>query len=848
MINEPLIIHKLEQYRLFWKVRHFIDRCLFKTSKSIYGIRETSYNEYAKISAFRGLIQVSNNQFFLAIISVIIIQYLNSFVAPWALKFGFCKPDSSAYTALLGAVASIGAIFIGLYYAAISTIGSAIYARIPNNIRDLLANERLGYAYMSTLAYMTFTCLIFLAIHMIGFPPAYLAVLFIILLSGIGIIAFVKLGQRAFYFFDPTKLTISLFADLTSYLRHAQPNAFRWLDPSFQDHAKRLAFRAVDALDTLCDIAKGEIHLNGQPYANVAEKVCFFLAMYQDAKRTIPTNSLWYSQKYVQRNWYKTDETYLHTATITCTQIPPETVPDKNWLDDRLIGIIKQCIIVNYNAERFDLVLRLLDALDFYLQKAVDNLFIMRAYDVLDDIVNAFLESLPPEQDFLKNTEKLERVAIFERVSNLCINILLKFVKYSEVQTRSHFEKKIASVNWKSKADLYRHGFLPHLLKQIETFHQQLSFERDCESKFVSPNWYLTELIVLAETRIYSECIDELIVKCVNKFTKWSEICNKKKRFWLSAALQSRELEYWNKVEHHFRMIEDTWNNLINEKHINGLLWPILDLNSLKATISMRQKALLGGISKQSNLLSLLHRPEDFPDYAGQFLHFTAHSVLRAICEPDESLLMATYKPFFYASITKFQELRPKIKPDYWRFESQFNVAAAPIIDLLDISGYAKLMSALYNKPSLWEEVNKTWNEYLSDKDTPKDGLKFFAACVNITDSGLGIAYRGITRTSWKQEIERILYELPRKTKYHKGMHIIPYEEVEHHDPLVRLFARERMGSFYDGIDVFIAEFIHKNEKYKDLEFGRRRERLIDDIEREKKHHEESTPLEQDEA
>jgi hypothetical protein len=353
MINKPLILHRLEQHRLFWTIRHFVNSCFFKISRSIYGIKETSFQEYEKFQAFRGLIQVSQNQFLFALISSAVIQYLNTYIAPWALKIGFPSPDSSTYTALLGAVAGIGGVFIGLYYAAISTIGSAIYARIPNNIRDLLANERLGYAYMSTLAFMTFTSLILIAIHMIGFPPAYLALVFIILLSGIGIIAFVKLGQRAFFFFDPTKLAISLFADLTSHLRHAQPNAFRWLDPSFQNHAKRLAHRSADALDTLCDIAKSEIHLNGQPYANVAEQVCFFLAMYQDAKKTIPTNSRWYSQKYIQRNWYKTDETYLHSATATCTQISPETVPDNNWLDDRLVRIITQCAIVNYSAERF---------------------------------------------------------------------------------------------------------------------------------------------------------------------------------------------------------------------------------------------------------------------------------------------------------------------------------------------------------------------------------------------------------------------------------------------------------------------------------------------------------------
>ncbi len=209
----------------------------------------------------------------------------------------------------------------------------------------------------------------------------------------------------------------------------------------------------------------------------------------------------------------------------------------------------------------------------------------------------------------------------------------------------------------------------------------------------------------------------------------------------------------------------------------------------------------------------------------------TAHHIVQALCDNDIKLLRGTYAPFLMASISKFHELRPKASPDSWRFQPQFNIAAAPLMDLLDISGYAKLMSEFHKDQGMWAEVVKTWDAYLKDKETHKDTLQFFAACVSLVDRSLGIPFRGITRTSWKQQMDRMVDGLPKIQKDADG-HGIPLPETQHDSLLVRVFAGGQLGSLCDGIDIFVYEYFGKAPGAEGLSFGGRRERFGEQMQR----------------
>ena len=178
---------------------------------------------------------------------------------------------NDTYSTLLATVAGMGGVFIGLYYAATIAISGAIYSRVPNNIRDLLARERVGNVYMQFLALLTYSSVILLSMKAAGFAANKLAALLVVLGAGISVIAFVKLGARAFYLFDPTSLANELVQQIKRSYDQVGPRQFRWLDPSFQSYAYRTARQSLDTVETLAEITGKEEKLNAQPYATLCQ-------------------------------------------------------------------------------------------------------------------------------------------------------------------------------------------------------------------------------------------------------------------------------------------------------------------------------------------------------------------------------------------------------------------------------------------------------------------------------------------------------------------------------------------------------------------------------------------------
>ncbi len=95
--------------------------------------------------------------------------------------------------------------------------------------------------YMRFLSFITFSSIVLLGLKSAGFRPISLAAFVLLLGAGISIIAFVKLGARAFYLFDPTTLSVGLVEQIQDAYLQTLPGQYRWNDPSFQNYAYQKA-------------------------------------------------------------------------------------------------------------------------------------------------------------------------------------------------------------------------------------------------------------------------------------------------------------------------------------------------------------------------------------------------------------------------------------------------------------------------------------------------------------------------------------------------------------------------------------------------------------------------------
>src|SRR4030066_231483 len=156
------------QFRAFWKAKASVARLFFFIKRLFFKFRYGLREEETNFRTLRDILKVTQAQIILAIVLSIGLQVIDPYLKPFYNYINIKIPDDSDYVTFLATISGIGGVFIGLYYAGISGVGSAIYSRVPNNIRDLLARERIGNVYMRYLALLTFMGLCLIGLRILG--------------------------------------------------------------------------------------------------------------------------------------------------------------------------------------------------------------------------------------------------------------------------------------------------------------------------------------------------------------------------------------------------------------------------------------------------------------------------------------------------------------------------------------------------------------------------------------------------------------------------------------------------------------------------------------------------------
>lgn len=829
MLNTVFL--SLAQARLFWRAKKALSHLGFISYRMLFGMKHWIREESTTTKSLWFLLKSTLVQLVLVPLTVFGLQITNSYFVSLFTEIGFTLPKDNYYGTLLATVIGAGGLFIGLYYAAISVLGSAIYAKVPNNIRDLLAKEQVGNAYMGCIAVFTYFGVCLLIFHALGREPIILAIPLLLLGAGLTIIGFVRLGARAFYLSDPTTLSDRLFKQLRQCYLQMQAGGYRWSDQSFQNHAHRVAQTTIETLTTVSEIAEKESHLNGQPFANLCKRLLLFLVYYETRKKSIPTDSLWYEKRAVHPDWYQTGDTETSLAHDTSTGLQPKLASDPRWMEAAILPIVKRCLDINIRNERYTLVNKLLGNLDIYVQQLAKEHQVESAFNLIRDVFSHCEALIFVKKNKVVIEEPLEHMQICEQLAMMPISLLLAYISAIGSYGRDKILQRIHHITWKSEKSIYRAGFAVHVLEQLEWLGPTLEFEERVEGGVISPAWYIQELIAQQEAKNLLTAMSFFYEKTGDLYKHWIETATSSKHPWLAAAMLSTELEYWNKLDHHANTLDDLWNDLNSDRRIEKLPWPSLDIDNLVEKKKQRKKELLKFTSTENIPLSLISRPESYPDFAGQFLHTVGEALLTAMCENDYDMVEALFKGYFYGSSLQFEQLKPKEAKLDRQNQIDLKIAVAPLLDLMDISGYAYLLSDYHDTLCLKETIVKVWDEYL-DQNSTQLRLKFFAAAVSLTESAFETAHRSINRTRWMQTIQRLLEELERQ-EVPPGPGIrrtySPPETVAiHKSPLVRIFARDSWGAYHgDGIDIFLAKYVRQREDGQNLDFGSRRNRDI---------------------
>lgn len=817
------------ELKAYWKARRATKNISLQLKSRKFLTTENIKNAKQKYGALQQILKQTQWSILATAFAAIALQYIDIYSAPIFHKIGMKVPDDTDYITFLSAIAGIGGVFIGLYYAALSAVGSAIYAKVPNNIRDLLAQERYGSLYMRLLSFITLLCIMLITLRITGQPRIITAIPLVTIFAGIGVIAFVKLGQRAFNLFDPTSLSHHIFEDLSKWIGIVRAGGYQWTDPSFQKHAYKNSVTGIETLLVLFDIAAKEPHQNGRPLVNLAARTTAFLIHYEKLKSQIPSESLWYQEKYKHKDWYSTSDIFTSIAHKSGTTLQPETVQDKFWLENRVQPELIRCFKINLYEGRFSEIVSTLNNLGNYAVSLARHGQIIRAIELTEEISEEFTKFLNPDNN-IKKLKEIEELSIAESIAALPISIILAQRDLTLATNTNTIQSKLKNINWTNKKAIYQQDLPVYLIPQLEWLQTRLEYEHLIEGHIVTPDWHQSELVCLADaTALYEST--ETLTKRAKKL--YEEIILKYKKLnknWLAAATLSREWEYWHKTALTADSWQKKWSTITAQQKLKELAWPKIEASTIETEINNRQEGILREMTDQNILLSFVDRPDEYPDYAGQFLHITGELIVDALIKNNSELAASLFGKYIFGCFLRFDKLRPKSGTD-WRVENEFKIAAAAILDLIEVSGYAKLLAEFHNNPDLWTKLEESWNQITSEKSGIQ-AATILNIIIKTAKGGFEIPHRSILRTSWSQQINNLLETLPRKHSNRRRA-IFGESEVDHPSKLVQAMAKERYGGFNSGFDIFVVYYFINKHNTDDFEPSWQQRELLKSIKQE---------------
>jgi hypothetical protein len=204
------------------------------------------------------------------------------------------------------------------------------------------------------------------------------------------------------------------------------------------------------------------------------------------------------------------------------------------------------------------------------------------------------------------------------------------------------------------------------------------------------------------------------------------------------------------------------------------------------------------------------------PDYLGHAVHRTGEACFEALANDDAELFAELFPPYFVGILMVTERVRPRLT----RYHAQQAVSwmAQPLMDLLDIGGYALIYSELHRKPELWQTAEKLFDRYCAPPEGA-DWLSLVAAMYRHQRTALGFTARSILRQGWQRSLSNQLSALERTA----GSDVFDAGEVDHESALIRCIAPE--GDLFDSVhfdasDVLVVRYLENLPVANGLDFG----------------------------
>lgn len=817
--SKPQREFELRRFPLFWDMRAFVLKTKFYFERFVFSAKNWGAERKIEIIVLYSIFKIVLFSFLLALVAVVLVKFIDDF---WVTKvlylpnyplFHFAANPATSENILL-TLAQISGVFLGLYFTAITVVVSTAYARVPGDVRKLLLSEKIGNKYIALIAFLGAASLLLLLGKASGYSPGILNISLVSVLGIIGIFGFLKLGYRVLDFFNPAELAPNLSADLIHWIDSATVDGYRWDDTSFPAHYQKQAERVLNTYKNLVDIIAREEASYGGSLLLLAEHALMLLEIYSERKHKIPSQSTWFERTNVHPNWLTADYTGIEMAIKTGTSLHPKQVPDVFWFESHIETILVKVLDALEQQKDTSQYVGVMNR----VQHAVGAL----SRNFLFEEAGRLLAVIKPKvfnhaRHFVPSVEKGDgevkdripfAIVIADYFGLAWLNRVLSLSLNYGDGIVAEFKSKIVGLDWRNPKSIYSIKSPRKVVEQLEYLLGGLRLEISVEGKIVSEGWYRQQLAGLGYVRFLDGELKVLVEELATNFPKEAEVLIGEKRYLLAAQVVQRGFEACNKLSSHLRAASEAYAELSGLRVEADIPWVTPDWQKLQNDIDAVHTRLVVAFGQLAEPLSKIPENKTIPDYFGQIFSVLGHECFNALNNGELDLFKNIFPCFFRAGLVAHDRLKPQLAGQ--SVETTIVFSTEPIVDILEISGYALIYSELEGI-KYWDIVVDQWDNYFARHENPAGIGNYILLSASTQLNLFGLRPRAIARTGWQMALKQRLAKAGIIDDFYGRPYFSDEAIKPHSSKIIRTLAHGWL-SINDAQDLFLAVYMAKRQ------------------------------------
>lgn len=669
---------------------------------------------------------------------------------PWNIT-GLFILDKTIYVTILTTIAGVTGVFLALYFTTLSLIAASYSEPHHREIRNLVINYTVSRGYLFLLAHLSVTTLFGLAFLTMGFPPNFILMAYVLLVSAIVIFSFFLLGRHIFRFLDPRDLVNIPLTNLFKSVKHATIEGSRSFQPSFQYHFQKQALYELHRIECLIEFALSQ-SARREIVRDLCIKLLYILCEYAKVSKKIPNFSMWFPRKRVYQRWGFTSSIQTDITMRTGTAPQPEEKPDYNFVFHAISRMIQQSLEYLFQERGYYETSAIFIEIYHTMEQLGKSLSIDEACCLLNTVQEVIFSDDVGICDVEKHDQS-QAITIASAYGSCILNLAISASQSLEKRSVDEILDSYQDLMLQSTKQLYMRKHPREVLQHLEEFQKKLSFERKTEGRIYSSDWFLKEHLAhryadfiwhLSEK--FVQCITDFIIQPLERVMNTSAILS-------NAELLRSGIETTKKVKLRIIALSEIYKSLA----MNQVLkedWVNAEFGVLEQKLQHIESDLLGKIANAADKLTFNIDINEAPDYAGIFRAYLGDSIVSKMEKQDVGQFEALFASIFK---TTFEIASRHIETKDEHFSKpHIRIAFDTILDLLDLSGLALLFSKLHGS-DFYEIVKKKWDHYFDSRPNGKQSIKFFYDCINMQLQLPISSPSRIERFNWERSFIRAL-------------------------------------------------------------------------------------------